>query len=43
MESVIVDLLLEKESFMDWANSPYKARRNFFELIRFDFMLDSKV
>jgi len=43
MEDVVTELLLAKEPMIARANEPYKARRNFFELMRFDFMLDKNV
>ncbi len=43
LESVIRDLILSKESHLIRSGRPYRQMRNFFELLRFDFLLDERL
>ncbi len=43
LEAIIRDLILSKEPFLINSGRPYRQIRNFFELLRFDFLLDKQV
>ncbi|XP_029650724.1 probable tubulin polyglutamylase ttll-15 isoform X2 [Octopus sinensis] len=40
LKMAIASVYIEKEKFLIQANSHFKSSRNFFELVRFDFVLD---
>ena len=43
MEDKIVDVMRKHEFFLDRQLRKYKFRRAFFEMVRFDFIIDNQV